>query len=159
MNIFKRLFPKLIYKVHSKQSKVINDEQLNKFQNNSGLNIIFAVNILNEGVHLSGVDCVIFLRKTSSNILYNQQLGRVIADYSNEPIVFDLVNNIDNLNNSYSAIFSNKANRLGVKTERLVTKNGKHLKITVHQIDLIEKLISVSKYDDKSYTNEEIDFI
>lgn len=161
INNIKKWFkvPINIYKVHSKQSKVINDEQLNKFQNNSGLNIIFAVNILNEGVHLSGVDCVIFLRKTSSNILYNQQLGRVIADYSNEPIVFDLVNNIDNLNNSYSAIFSNKANRLGVKTERLVTKNGKHLKITVHQIDLIEKLISVSKYDDKSYTKEEIDFI
>ena len=144
-----------IYKVHSKQASSINNKQIENFQNETGLNVIFAVNILNEGVHIPKVDCVIFLRKTSSNILYNQQLGRVIADYNEEPIVFDLVNNIDNLNNSYSAIFNSTANRLGIKVEQLTTKNGKHLKITTHQVDLIEKLKSLSIY----VTEEEKQFI
>ena len=144
-----------IYKVHSKQVSSINNKQIENFQNETGLNVIFAVNILNEGVHIPKVDCVIFLRKTSSNILYNQQLGRVIADYNEEPIVFDLVNNIDNLNNSYSAIFNSTANRLGIKVEQLTTKNGKHLKITTHQVDLIEKLKSLSRY----VTEEEKQFI
>ena len=144
-----------IYKVHSKQASSINNKQIENFQNETGLNVIFAVNILNEGVHIPKVDCVIFLRKTSSNILYNQQLGRVIADYNEEPIVFDLVNNIDNLNNSYSAIFNSTANRLGIKVEQLTTKNGKHLKITTHQVDLIEKLKSLSRY----VTEEEKQFI
>ena len=144
-----------IYKVHSKQASSINNKQIENFQHETGLNVIFAVNILNEGVHIPKVDCVIFLRKTSSNILYNQQLGRVIADYNEEPIVFDLVNNIDNLNNSYSAIFNSTANRLGIKVEQLTTKNGKHLKITTHQVDLIEKLKSLSRY----VTEEEKQFI
>ena len=110
------------------------------FRSINGLNVIFTVNILNEGVHIPNVDCIIFLRKTASSIIYNQQLGRVIADYNEEPLVFDLVNNLSNLNNSYSMIFQTKSNELKIPIEKLTTKNGEKLKITTHQVDLIEKL-------------------
>lgn len=125
INNIKRWFKKdiNIFQAHSKQSKVINEKQINEFQNINGLNVIFTVNILNEGVHIPNVDCIIFLRKTASNIIYNQQLGRVIADYNEEPLVFDLVNNLSNLNNSYSMIFQTKSNELKIPVEQIKTKN------------------------------------
>lgn len=147
-----------IFQIHFKQSKTVNEKQINAFQNTDGLNIIFTVNILNEGVHIPNVDCIIFLRKTASNIIYNQQLGRVIADYNEEPLVFDLVNNLSNLNNSYSMIFQTKSNELKIPIERLQTKNGERLKITTHQVDLIEKLISLKRFN-HNYTEEEDNFI
>ena len=51
--------------------------------------------MLNEGMHIEGIDGVIMLRPTSSPILYMQQLGRALTtgDKKN-PLVFDIVNNI-----------------------------------------------------------------
>lgn len=144
-----------VYKLHSKQSKVLNKEQINKFQNTKGLNIIFAVNMLNEGVHFPGTDCVIFLRKTSSNIVYLQQLGRVLGDNVENPKVFDLVNNINNLNNGYAQLISNRVNELKIKPEDLQTKNGEKLKITTHQVDLIDMLNKTISYTYEHYSEEE----
>ena len=149
-----------VYKVHSKIAEEKNLKTINDFQNDRNLAIMFAVNILNEGVHLNKVDTVIFLRKTSSNVLYNQQLGRIVADTIENPKVFDLVNNIDNLDNGYASIFKERANQLGVRTEQLVTKNGEYLKITTHQEDLIEKLKYIVDFIRKdNYTLEERNFI
>lgn len=72
------------------------DEQLKEFRNNDkvGLHLLFAIEKLNEGIHIPSVDGVILLRPTSSNIIYYQQIGRCITANSNKkPIVLDLVDN------------------------------------------------------------------
>ena len=60
----------------------------------SGFNILFVVNILNEGYHLHDIDGCIMYRGTDSHIIYYQQLGRVLSvGNSKAPIVIDMVNN------------------------------------------------------------------
>ncbi len=62
-----------------------------------GLEILFAVDILNEGVDIPGVNMVLFLRPTESSTIFLQQLGRGLRKYENKPYVTIL----DFIGNSY----------------------------------------------------------
>ncbi|HBI60998.1 MAG TPA: hypothetical protein DDY31_07280 [Lachnospiraceae bacterium] len=56
--------------------------------------------MLNEGVHVEGVDGVILLRPTVSPTLYLQQIGRGLAagrKKRGQPVIFDIVNNFESL--------------------------------------------------------------
>ena len=82
-----------------------NEKRLEKFQNSNTDNVEFmlVINKANEGLHIKGLDGMIWLRPLDekSKTLYLQQLGRVI--YSEDPdnptkdekrpVVIDLVNN------------------------------------------------------------------
>ncbi len=59
------------------------------------LEIIFAVDILNEGVDIPGINMVLFLRPTESSIVFLQQLGRGLRKYPNKPFltVLDFIGN------------------------------------------------------------------
>lgn len=85
--------------VASSISKEKNRKTLKEFrQNNNGANFLFAVNLLNEGVHVKGIDAIFMYRKTKSPIIYFQQLGRLLS-YSGRKdklYVFDMVNNLEN---------------------------------------------------------------
>ncbi|MBR4026626.1 MAG: Helicase associated domain protein [Lachnospiraceae bacterium] len=85
------------------------------------LKLLFCIDMLNEGVHVDGVDGVILLRPTVSPILYFQQIGRTLStkvvnrvsnflgkdeiikqDYleleePEAPVIFDIVNNFEAL--------------------------------------------------------------
>lgn len=61
----------------------------------NGVKIIFAVNMLNEGVHVPNVGAVLMLRTTSSPTIFYQQMGRVLTAANTEkPVVLDMVDNI-----------------------------------------------------------------
>ncbi len=65
---------------------------------NTHLRLLYAIDALNEGVHVEDVSGVILLRPTVSPIIYKQQIGRALsASKKKEPIIFDIVNNIENL--------------------------------------------------------------
>ena len=94
-----------MYECYHTINDTILKDNINKFINStSGINIMFCVNMFNEGIHLENLDAVIFLRKTSSNIIYNQQLGRLISEYNDNAVVFDLVNNAYYLDTRYLSI-------------------------------------------------------
>ncbi len=62
------------------------------------LRLLYAIDVLNEGIHLDDISGVILLRPTVSPIIYKQQIGRALAAGKNkEPVIFDIVNNIENL--------------------------------------------------------------
>lgn len=61
------------------------------------LEILFAVDILNEGVDIPAVNMVLFLRPTESSTIFIQQLGRGLRKFSNKPYVTIL----DFIGNSY----------------------------------------------------------
>ena len=62
------------------------------------LKLLYCIDMLNEGIHVAGVDGVILFRPTVSPIIYKQQIGRALSAGTNkEPIIFDIVNNFDNL--------------------------------------------------------------
>lgn len=70
----------------------------NDLQNdNKELEILFAVDILNEGVDIPGVNMVLFLRPTESSTIFIQQLGRGLRKFQNKPYVTIL----DFIGNSY----------------------------------------------------------
>ena len=87
------------YTVHSKQSKKQNEAQLDEFRNvRGGYNFVFVVDILNEGVHVKDIDGVFMMRKTTSPIIYFQQLGRLLSFSARNSnlVVWDLVDNLKN---------------------------------------------------------------
>lgn len=61
------------------------------------LEILFAVDILNEGVDIPGVNMVLFLRPTESSTIFIQQLGRGLRKFQNKSYVTIL----DFIGNSY----------------------------------------------------------
>lgn len=62
------------------------------------LRLLFCIDALNEGVHVEDVSGVILLRPTVSPIIYKQQIGRALsASKKTEPVIFDIVNNIQAL--------------------------------------------------------------
>ncbi len=105
-------FPKINrYKVHSKianegnpkfkgkNSKFINRETIKQFEkSNEGISLLFCVDILNEGVHVHGIDGIFMLRKTMSPIIYFQQIGRCLSfsGRKRQIKIFDMVNNFNN---------------------------------------------------------------
>ena len=64
---------------------------------NKELEILFAVDILNEGVDIPGVNMVLFLRPTESSTIFIQQLGRGLRKFQNKSYVTIL----DFIGNSY----------------------------------------------------------
>lgn len=84
------------YVVHVKKTKEENARTLKEFRYDSNPATLYCINILNEGVHVKGVDSIFMLRPTTSPIIFFQQLGRLLS-YSrrkDKVVVFDLVNNI-----------------------------------------------------------------
>lgn len=61
------------------------------------LEILFTVDILNEGVDIPGVNMVLFLRPTDSSTIFIQQLGRGLRKYTNK----EDVKVLDFIGNSY----------------------------------------------------------
>ena len=64
---------------------------------NKALEVLFAVDILNEGVDIPGVNMVLFLRPTESSTIFIQQLGRGLRKFKNKTFVTVL----DFIGNSY----------------------------------------------------------
>ena len=114
--------------VHSEENQDLNKYTLEKFHyaKEKNLKLLFSVGMLNEGMHIEGIDGVIMLRPTSSPILYMQQLGRALTtgDKKN-PLVFDIVNNIkciEDIENLKDAVIKimQKKNKSKEEIERMV---------------------------------------
>lgn len=73
--------------------KAFNDLQ----SENKNLEILFAVDILNEGVDIPGVNMVLFLRPTESSTIFIQQLGRGLRKFPGK----DYVTILDFIGNNY----------------------------------------------------------
>ncbi len=75
-------------------------KQFNAFKRDDSehLKLLFCIDMLNEGVHVDDVSGVILFRPTVSPIIYKQQIGRALSASKNKmPVIFDIVNNIENL--------------------------------------------------------------
>lgn len=72
--------------------------QLFKQDVSQNLKLLLCIDMLSEGIHVDDIAGVILLRPTESPIIYKQQIGRALAaGKSDEPIIFDVVNNFDGL--------------------------------------------------------------
>lgn len=161
-----------IYSVHCKNSKRKNKKIVESFEEShlkNDIDVLISVNMCNEGLHLKNVNCIMMLRKTASSIVYLQELGRVISQENNKPIVFDFVNNCNFVNNSYISLFEDEEyvydieekNIVNRKTkDKLKTKNGEILNIHDYIRDfqsILEKLSSMwKKYQSRNILIEDV---
>lgn len=61
------------------------EEYIQKLENeNDNLEVIFTVDIFNEGIDIPSINMVLFLRPTNSPIVFVQQLGRGLRKYKNK---------------------------------------------------------------------------
>ena len=87
-----------IYSVYSDDPTASRSFADFKADNSKHLKLLYCIDALNEGVHVPDVSGVILLRPTISPIIYKQQIGRALsASKSRKPVIFDIVNNIENL--------------------------------------------------------------
>lgn len=87
-----------IYSVYSDDPSASKSFRDFKEDDSEHLKLLYCIDALNEGVHVEDVSGVILLRPTVSPIIYKQQIGRALsASKSREPVIFDIVNNIENL--------------------------------------------------------------
>lgn len=68
--------------------------------NSDSAKILFSINMLNEGLHIKDISGVLMLRTTQSNLIYLQQLGRLVdaENIDKYLLVFDFVNNFSRVN-------------------------------------------------------------
>lgn len=72
------------------------EEYIQKLENeNDSLEVIFTVDIFNEGIDIPSINMVLFLRPTNSPIVFVQQLGRGLRKYKNKEFltVLDFIGN------------------------------------------------------------------
>ncbi len=87
-----------IYKAYAQDPKTEDAFRQFKADESGHLKLLFCIDMLNEGVHVEDVDGVILFRPTVSPIIYKQQIGRALSARKNKnPIIFDIVNNFENL--------------------------------------------------------------
>lgn len=87
-----------VYKVYSDDALASDDFRNFKEDHSDHLRLLYCIDMLNEGVHVTDISGVILLRPTVSPIIYKQQIGRALsADKEHVPVIFDIVMNINNL--------------------------------------------------------------
>ncbi len=91
-----------IYRAYYNNPQTEREFTLFKEDKSAHLRLLYCIDMLNEGVHVDGIDGVILLRPTVSPIIYFQQIGRALSASGREEEtagsqIFDLVNNFDSL--------------------------------------------------------------
>jgi superfamily II DNA or RNA helicase len=87
-----------VYSLYCDNPSASEDYQRFNADGSNHLKLLFCVDMLNEGVHVDDLDGVILFRPTISPIIYKQQIGRALsASKKKRPVIFDVVNNFDNL--------------------------------------------------------------
>ncbi|MDE7325126.1 MAG: Helicase associated domain protein [Lachnospiraceae bacterium] len=87
-----------IYTAYSDDPGAAREFEAFKCDKSGHLKLLYCIDMLNEGIHVDGVDGVILLRPTVSPTIYKQQVGRALAAGGKKiPVIFDIVLNIENL--------------------------------------------------------------
>ena len=100
LDIFKQLYPNMEFRAIDSKMNPEEVEANRKWFEQTDEGYLMAVNMISEGAHYKGVNTLIMFRKTQSYLVYTQQLGRIITlvkDQNPNAIVFDLVNNVENV--------------------------------------------------------------
>ena len=106
-----------------------------KADTSNHLKLLYCIDMLNEGVHVDDISGVILLRPTVSPIIYKQQIGRALsASKSHSPVIFDIVNNIENLY-SIDAVAEEMQQAI-----RYYHANGRNDNVVNETFELIDKV-------------------
>ncbi len=128
---FKIAFPQYIVNepliIHSGLEEKQNIEKIQDLKNEPNtIDLIFSINMLNEGYHADSITGCILLRPTQSQAIYTQQVGRSLqVGMEWAPIIIDFV---DNLNTH--ALF-------GVNTRQIIPTTNNKLVDDINKLNVI----------------------
>lgn len=165
-DIFAEVFPNMeIRAIDSKMPAAEVEENRNWFENTKE-GLLLAVNMISEGAHYTGVNMIIMFRRTSSYQVYTQQLGRIITltkDKNPQGIVFDLVNNADNVQyNSRHIEKGERKHSIGDIIKALEeTSAGKSGQIIVadETRDICEVIRKIKDFNNDSWEDWELEIL
>lgn len=154
--LFSDMYPDIpIWSVSSNKSQKLNDQAISEYDT-AEQGFMISVDMFNEGLHLSGVNTIIMLRRTTSPNIFFQQIGRAmsVGKLSNDPVVFDFVgNNIQLKSTSYIT------RRRSIIIDTLKELFSDQVIITDYTKDIIDVIRDIDNYLDNSWTKEEDDII
>ena len=107
------------YNIDYKEKNVKKEMEDFQMDNFDGIKVAISVNMLNEGVHVDGVDAIIMMRSTISPNIILQQIGRCLTAKKTEhkPVILDLVNNMDTLGEMNLWAFAGTRSATGVRND------------------------------------------
>lgn len=140
------------YTAHSQMSDKEAADAMAAFLTDPGQSFLYTVNILNEGAHISGVDCIIMFRKTESPVIYLQQLGRALTSdmAGGRVLIFDFVANHSNLQTYISCS--------GTVTDwiaRGITSDTRQIVVNDYALEELELINRIGSYFSSFFTPEE----
>jgi len=130
-------------------SKLDRSEALEQLEQGR-LQVLFSVDLFNEGIDLPAIDTVMMLRPTESKVLFLQQLGRGLRKHSEKEqlVVLDFIGNHQGFLNKPQALFGVRGNykelakfARRVREERLELPPGCYVNYDLEIIDFLEGLI------------------
>ena len=164
MDIFKDIYPNIEYRAIDSKMPYEEVKQNRQWFENTDEGYLLAVNMVSEGVHYKGVNTLIMFRRTSSYLVYTQQLGRIITltkDENPNAIVFDLVNNADNVVYNDRKINKKKEHSIARLIKVLKTSALKSNQIIVadETREIVNVIRKIKQENDRSWQDWEIEII
>ena len=117
------------------------------------LNLLFCVDMLNEGIHIPDVDGEVLFDLTSSPILYKQRIGRVLSSDKDagETVIIDAVNNwLEQIDTYYEL---EKAINKGNQTDR---DENDLLRLSSDETNLLDIMREIN--EELKYGNKQLQF-
>lgn len=157
LEMFRDVFPTAnFYDVDYSKQRTVNNEQISRFKEESNRAVLFAVDMLNEGIHIKGTDCVIMFRKTVSPQVYLQQLGRGLASGTDKiPVIFDFVGNIRNFELKLHNDIDSE-NYFVREINKKISKKRKEIVIRTYQKNIEDCLKEIDFYCKNLFSDEKI---
>lgn len=129
--------------LHS-QSKHFKRNDAIQLLENGALDIIFTVDLFNEGVDIPPVDTLLFVRPTESLTVFTQQVGRGLRLHNNKTHcnIIDLIGNYRNADIKLGLFDTERDNQKGKKKREVipVLPNQCEIHLDTHVIDLLKEL-------------------
>lgn len=165
IDIMKDVYPNAEMRIiHSKMT----DEEVKtnrKWFEETDEGYLLAVNMISEGAHYRGVNTLIMFRRTNSYLVFTQQIGRIITLVKNEnpnAIVFDLVNNIENIeysNRKQDKKCIHSITNIIRQLEKTAALKSGQIIIADETRDIVRCIRKIKELDDQRWTEEEIEIL
>jgi len=138
--------------MHSK-SDVSRTDSIEKLRNRE-IEVLFSVDLFNEGVDIPAVDTILMIRPTESKIIFLQQFGRGLrkAEGKEKVVVVDFIGNHKSFLEKPSALFGFDLNYNNIREfirdynqNKLETPKGSRVLYDTESIKFMEKLSQINQ--------------
>ena len=147
---FSSIFPekKILSYVYTYKST---EQTLNDFltEDNTDIKVLYSIDKIMETVHIDDLRIAIMLRPSASDRIITQQFGRLNSiNNKNQPIIFDMVDNLSKLSDfgSHRVSYSHETENSNKKIYKTHSLNLPHFTYYIDVFDKIDKEIKATKH-------------